>query len=95
MTADEVNGSHRWISGPSSRKRAIRRRAYTMRMPITTRTAASPMLNATMRIRPKPTRRIESALSSTTSAAGHGMMPPLIPRANSARSDTGPSGTWL
>ena len=93
MTADEVSGSQRWIHGPSSRKRDIRRLAYTMRTPIATSTAASPTLNATIRMRPKPTRRIDSALSSTTSAAGQGMMPPLIPSAKSARSDTG-SWSW-
>src|SRR5207249_357135 len=68
ITAADVIGSHRVTRGPSSWNRDISLRAYTMRMPIVTSTAARPTLKATISSRPKPTRRRETALRSTTSA---------------------------
>src|SRR2546422_8349899 len=47
ITAADVIGSHRVTRGPSSWNRDISLRAYTMRMPIVTSTAASPTLKAT------------------------------------------------
>jgi len=90
ITTDDDSGSHRVTSGPLSSKRATRRRAYTMSIPIAISTSASPTLKATMSSRPNPTRLSESALSSTTSAAGHGTIPPVIPSAQSWRSETRP-----
>jgi len=88
ITAEDVSGSQRVTRGPRSSKRATRRRAYTMSMPIAISTSARPTLNATISSSPKPTRLSESALKSTTSAAGQGTMPPVMPRAQSCRSDT-------
>ena len=59
----------------------MNRPAYTIRMPIAISTAARPMLNATMSRSPKPTRFSANALRSTTTAAGQGTMPPLMPSA--------------
>lgn len=87
-TADEASGSQREITGPLPWNRNISWRAETIRIPIATNTTASPTLNATINRRPKPPRPSESALSRTTSAAGQGMIPPVIPRAESSRSET-------
>ena len=54
-------------------------------------TAAKPTLKATISSKPKPIRCIDTALKSTTRAAGHGTMPPLMPRVMSSRNDTWPS----
>ena len=59
---------------------------------------ASPTLNATININPKPTRPNAMALRSTTSAVGHGISPPEMPNASRlrmlmrpfSRADSGP-----
>jgi len=88
ITAKDVSGNQRVTRGPRSSKRATRRRAYTMSMPIAISTSARPTLKATISSSPKPTRLSESALRRTTSAAGQGTIPPVMPRAQSWRSET-------
>src|SRR5262249_50668614 len=88
ITAEDVSGSQRVTRGPRSSKRATRRRAYTMSMPLATSTSASPTRKATISSSPKPPRLSESALRRTTSAAGKGTIPPVMPRAQSWRSET-------
>jgi hypothetical protein len=85
--ADPI-GSQRWIHGESLLHRDSRLFAFTIAIPIDTSTAASPQLNATIRNSPSPTRCSDTALSSTTSAAGQGMMPPVIPSSNNCFSGT-------
>src|SRR6185436_16205979 len=94
ITAEDMSGSQRVTSGPRSSSRVTRRPAQTTSRPIATSTRASPRLKATISSRPKPTRRSDRALSSTTRAAGHGTIPPVMPRAQSWRSVT-PPGAWL
>ena len=88
IKADEVNGSHRVVSRLLTWNRDMKWRAETIKRPIVIRTAASPTLNATIKSNPKPIRCIETALRSTTSAAGQGTIPPLIPNVKSSRKET-------
>src|ERR1700685_2265148 len=59
--------------------------------PTITSTAASPRLKAVIKNNPKPMRCKEKALSNTTSAAGQGTIPPVIPSMQSSRNDSGRS----
>jgi len=88
INADEANGSQRVMMRSSPRKRDMNRRAYTISMPTATSTTANPVLNAQINSKPKPIRCIDTALKSTTNAAGHGMIPPLMPSTNSCFTDT-------
>src|SRR5579883_2022163 len=86
ITAEEIIGSHLTTRPPCGSMRSIsRRRAYTTANPKPISTAARPALNATIRNSPNAARLNDNALSSTTKAAGHGTIPPLIPSASSPR----------
>ena len=83
IAAAEVSGSQRVISRLSPFSIDMKRPAKTIKSPTAIKTAARPILKATMRNNPKPIRCRATALSSTTSAAGHGTMPPVTPTVES------------
>ena len=55
---------------------------YTINSPIPVSTEANPRLKATINSRPSATRCEATATSNTTSAEGHGKMPPVMPSAS-------------
>ena len=67
--------------------------AVTARMPIRISTAASPMLKAKIRTRPKTILCIATAARSTTIAEGHGTIPPEMPSVSRLHNVTSPCGT--
>ena len=84
ISADAI-GNHRWMSGASNGNRDIVRPAQTATKPMAMRTAAKPMLKATIKYNPKAVRCNATALRSTTKAAGHGTIPPVTPRTSNCR----------
>jgi len=67
--------------------------ADTTMMPMAMSTDASPKLKALISKSPYATRCSAIALKRTTSADGHGTIPPDIPSARIDRAVIGPSGT--
>ena len=66
----------------------------TATRPIAVIVAARPTLKATMSAIPKPTRWSAMALSSTTSADGHGRSPAAIPTPRMPRDVRASSWSW-
>ncbi len=84
MTAAETAGSAR-TSSPSKVRPANLRFAKTATRPRPVMESARPSENATMRTRPNASRCSEIAASRTTSADGHGRIPPETPTASRLR----------